>query len=393
MDINDLLEEAKRNESVGKIDEAIIAMEKALLLSPLNKEILLTLSRLYIGKGKILKALELISGTENLKNDPDILLQEANIYMLLHRFEEAETKLKEALQYNKESSSIYNNLGVVLLQQRKGNEAIQALKKSIKIDSKNINTWLNLATFYESAGDLDSAKDTLERAFSMSLKNEELIEKYVQILSKKGEYESAISLIDDELANNKENLPLRLTKVKVLFFKGLTEDCIEEINNIEKENILSPQNKKELMEIKEQAYYNLGYNEKALEVLDELINISNGNPYYLFRKAQILFSLQNYTEALKILSMLLKGNTLNDDLRSNIVILMKNIEIENWKRLVRLLIEEPAMKDALLNDLIFTIQSTGILLPEEGIIYLQNILKQITSKYGKFRSTPPESIS
>jgi len=392
MNINDLLEEAKRNESVGKIDEAIIALEKALLLSPLNKEILLTLSRLYIGKGKILKALELINGAENLKNDPDILMQEANIYMLLHRFEEAEAKLKEALQF-KESSSIYNNLGVVLLQQRKGNEAIQALKKSIKIDPKNINTWLNLATFYESAGDLDSAKDTLERAFSMSLKNEELIEKYVQILSKKGEYESAISLIDDELANNKENLPLRLTKVKVLFFKGLTEDCIEEINNIEKENILSPQNKKELMEIKEQAYYNLGYNEKALEVLDELINISNGNPYYLFRKAQIFYSLQNYTESLKICSMLLKEKTLNEELRSNIIILMKNIEIENWKRLVRLLIEEPAMKDALLNDLIFTIQSTGLLLPEEGLIYLQSILKQITSKYGKFRNTPPESIS
>ncbi|MBP8707170.1 MAG: tetratricopeptide repeat protein [Caldisericia bacterium] len=392
MNINDLLEEAKRNESIGKIDEAIIALEKALLLSPLNKEILLTLSRLYIGKGKILKALELISGIENLKNDPDILMQEANIYMLLHRFEEAEAKLKEALQF-KESSSIYNNLGVVLLQQRKGNEAIQALKKSIKIDPKNINTWLNLATFYESAGDLDSAKDTLERAFSMSLKNEELIEKYVQILSKKGEYESAISLIDDELANNKENLPLRLTKVKVLFFKGLTEDCIEEINNIEKENILSPQNKKELMEIKEQAYYNLGYNEKALEVLDELINISNGNPYYLFRKAQIFYSLQNYTESLKICSMLLKEKTLNEELRSNIIILMKNIEIENWKRLVRLLIEEPAMKDALLNDLIFTIQSTGILLPEEGLIYLQSILKQITSKYGKFRNTSPESIS
>ncbi|HOW02731.1 MAG TPA: tetratricopeptide repeat protein [Caldisericia bacterium] len=392
MDINDLLEEAKMNESIGKIDEAIIALEKALLLSPLNKEILLTLSRLYIGKGKILKVLELISGIENLKNDPDILMQEANIYMLLHRFEEAEAKLKEALQF-KESSSIYNNLGVVLLQQRKGNEAIQALKKSIKIDPKNINTWLNLATFYESAGDLDSAKDTLERAFSMSLKNEELIEKYVQILSKKGEYESAISLIDDELANNKENLPLRLTKVKVLFFKGLTEDCIEEINNIEKENILSPQNKKELMEIKEQAYYNLGYNEKALEVLDELINISNGNPYYLFRKAQIFYSLQNYTESLKICSMLLKEKTLNEELRSNIIILMKNIEIENWKRLVRLLIEEPAMKDALLNDLIFTIQSTGILLPEEGLIYLQSILKQITSKYGKFRNTSPESIS
>lgn len=392
MNINDLLEEAKRNESIGKIDEAIIALEKALLLSPLNKEILLTLSRLYIGKGKILKALELISGIENLKNDPDILMQEANIYMLLHRFEEAEAKLKEALQF-KESSSIYNNLGVVLLQQRKGNEAIQALKKSIKIDPKNINTWLNLATFYESAGDLDSAKDTLERAFSMSLKNEELIEKYVQILSKKGEYESAISLIYDELANNKENLPLRLTKVKVLFFKGLTEDCIEEINNIEKENILSPQNKKELMEIKEQAYYNLGYNEKALEVLDELINISNGNPYYLFRKAQIFYSLQNYTESLKICSMLLKEKTLNEELRSNIIILMKNIEIENWKRLVRLLIEEPAMKDALLNDLIFTIQSTGILLPEEGLIYLQSILKQITSKYGKFRNTSPESIS
>lgn len=392
MDINDLLEEAKMNESIGKIDEAIIALEKALLLSPLNKEILLTLSRLYIGKGKILKVLELISGIENLKNDPDILMQEANIYMLLHRFEEAEAKLKEALQF-KESSSIYNNLGVVLLQQRKGNEAIQALKKSIKIDPKNINTWLNLATFYESAGDLDSAKDTLERAFSMSLKNEELIEKYVQILSKKGEYESAISLIDDELANNKENLPLRLTKVKVLFFKGLTEDCIEEINNIEKENILSPQNKKELMEIKEQAYYSLGYNEKALEVLDELINISNGNPYYLFRKAQIFYSLQNYTESLKICSMLLKEKTLNEELRSNIIILMKNIEIENWKRLVRLLIEEPAMKDALLNDLIFTIQSTGILLPEEGLIYLQSILKQITSKYGKFRNTSPESIS
>lgn len=392
MDIKDLLEEAKRNESTGKIDEAIIALEKALLLSPSNKEILLTLSRLYIGKGKILKALELVNNVESLKNDSDALMQVANIYMLLHRFEEAETKLKEALQYN-ESSSIYNNLGVVLLQLGRGNEAIQALKKSIEIDPKNINTWLNLATFYESRGDLDSAKDTLSKAFQKNLKNEELIEKYIQILSKKGEFETALSVIEKEIEEKKETLPLRLIKVKVLFFKGLTDKCIEEIEKIEAENILNPQNRRELLEIKEQAYFNLGNKERALEVIDELINISDRNPFYLFRRTQILYSLKNYTEALKILSNLLKDKTVKEELRSNILILMKNIEIENWKKLIKLLIEEPTMKDSLLNNLVFTIQSTGILLPEEGLIYLQNILNQITSKYGRFKKPPTDTIS
>jgi tetratricopeptide (TPR) repeat protein len=392
MKISELLEEAKRDESLGKLDDAIIALEKALLVSPENKEIILTLSRLYIGKGKLLKALELINSATNLKIDPDALMQEANIYMLLNRFEEAEAKLREALQYG-ERSPIYNNLGVVLLQLRRGNEAIQALKKSIDLDPNNINTYLNLVTFYESQGDLDGALDTLEKVLSKGLKNEELIEKYVQLLSKKGEYEKALSFLDEEIKQRKENLSLKLIKVRILYFAKKFKTCIEEIKKIERDNILSPQNKRDLLEIKEQAYFNSGDEDSSLNVIDELINLSNNNSYYLFRKAQVLYSSKNFLEALKILSNLLNQKNTPKDLRSDTMLLMKNIEIENWKKLVKLLIEEPTMKDALLNDLIFTLQSTGILLPEDGLLYIRNVLDQIKGRFGSFKKPPKNTIS
>ncbi len=392
MKISELLEEAKRDESLGKLDDAIIALEKALLVSPENKEIILTLSRLYIGKGKLLKALELINSATNLKIDPDALMQEANIYMLLNRFEEAEAKLREALQYG-ERSPIYNNLGVVLLQLRRGNEAIQALKKSIDLDPNNINTYLNLVTFYESQGDLDGALDTLEKVLSKGLKNEELIEKYVQLLSKKGEYEKALSFLNEEIRQRKENLSLKLIKVRILYFAKKFKTCIEEIKKIERDNILSPQNKRDLLEIKEQAYFNSGDEDSSLNVIDELINLSNNNSYYLFRKAQVLYSSKNFLEALKILSNLLNQKNTPKDLRSDTMLLMKNIEIENWKKLVKLLIEEPTMKDALLNDLIFTLQSTGILLPEDGLLYIRNVLDQIKGRFGSFKKPPKNTIS
>lgn len=392
MNIDELLEEAKKDESLGKIDDAIIALEKALLISPKNKDVILALSQIYIGKGKPLKALELISNAKNLKSDPDALMQEANIYMLLNRFEEAEIKFKEALQFG-EKGPIYNNLGVVLLQLRKSNEAIQALNKSIELDPNNINTFLNLSTFYEAQGDIDSALGTLEKAFSKGLKNDELIEKYMQVLSKKGDYDKALSFLDEEIEIKKDAINLKLFKAKVLYFSKKFRDCIEEIENIEKDFILNPQNRRELLEFKEQAYFNLGNLDSSLDTIDELINLHKDNPFYLLRKAQILYSHKNFIEALKILSNLLNQKNTPKDLRSEAMLLMKNIEIENWKKLVKMLIEEPTMKDALLNDLIFTTQSTGILLPEDGLLYLKNILEQIKRRFGGYRKPPNNSIS
>ena len=60
--------------------------------------------------------------------------------------------------------------------------------------------------------------------------------------------------------------------------------------------------------------------------------------------------------------------------------LMKSIEIENWKSLVNYLFEETDSKEMLAQNFTYLLETRGILLPEEGIRFLQNVWINIKTK-------------
>jgi len=114
MELEELLQQARKNEQAGLLEEAILSYEKALTLEPENKEAILGISRLYLMLGSSFRSLENLLQAKTHASDVDYLVQKANTYMTLNQFQDAEKELKKALKI-KASAPIMNNLGVVLI--------------------------------------------------------------------------------------------------------------------------------------------------------------------------------------------------------------------------------------------------------------------------------------
>jgi tetratricopeptide (TPR) repeat protein len=68
------MDEAKRKEKQGLWEEALLEYEKARVLDPDNKDILLSLSRIYLFRNKPIQSLEVLHAAHHLKNDADFSL-------------------------------------------------------------------------------------------------------------------------------------------------------------------------------------------------------------------------------------------------------------------------------------------------------------------------------
>jgi predicted Zn-dependent protease len=373
MNIQDYIASAKKKEEQGLWDEAIMEYEKALVLDQKHKDSLLSLSRLYLFRNKPIQSLEILHSNDDLKQDPDFLLQLSSTYMALNRFEDAERILLEALHHHT-TAPLLNNLGVVSIRLNKRNEAINYLSKSLELDKKNVNTWFNLATYYESQGDLDKTILLLKKALEEQ-NHPDLMERYAQALTRKKSYNEAKEIIDRALSLFKNHPRLMRSKLKTLFIAGLYEECMEYIQWLESEAVLDVDLRKELLEIKEQIFFHQKKFEHCLKTLDILLQQSNQNPVYHLRKAFVFHYQKNYRPALEALSLLLKTPNLQPQLRSEGILMMKTIEMENWKHFSHTLLHDPTFRDALMQNPVYALQSRGIMLPEEGVAQVIEWLK------------------
>jgi tetratricopeptide (TPR) repeat protein len=373
MNIQDYIATAKKKEEQGLWDEAIMEYEKALVLDQQHKDSLLSLSRLYLFRNKPIQSLEILHSHDNLRQDPDFMLQLSSTYMALNRFEDAERILLEALHQHT-TAPLLNNLGVVSIRLNKRNEAINYLSNSLELDKKNVNTWFNLATYYESQGDLDKTIMLLKKAIQEQ-EHPDLMERYALALARKKMFTEAMETIDHALQLFKNHPRLLRSKLKTLFVAGLYEECMEYIHWLENEAVLDIELRKELLEIKEQLYFNQKQFENCHKTLDILIQQSNQNPVYYLRKAFVFQYQKNFESALEWLSKLLKTPNLQPQLRSEGILMMKAIEMENWKHFSHTLLHDPTFKDALMQNPVYAIQSRGIMLPKEGVAQVIEWLK------------------
>jgi tetratricopeptide (TPR) repeat protein len=373
MNIQDYIATAKKKEEQGLWDEAIMEYEKALVLDQQHKDSLLSLSRLYLFRNKPIQSLEILHSHDNLRQDPDFMLQLSSTYMALNRFEDAERILLEALHQHT-TAPLLNNLGVVSIRLNKRNEAINYLSNSLELDKKNVNTWFNLATYYESQGDLDKTIMLLKKAIQEQ-EHPDLMERYALALARKKMFTEAMETIDHALQLFKNHPRLLRSKLKTLFVAGLYEECMEYIHWLENEAVLDIELRKELLEIKEQLYFNQKQFENCHKTLDILIQQSNQNPVYYLRKAFVFQYQKNFESALEWVSKLLKTPNLQPQLRSEGILMMKAIEMENWKHFSHTLLHDPTFKDALMQNPVYAIQSRGIMLPKEGVAQVIEWLK------------------
>lgn len=371
------IDEAKRKEKQGLWEEALLEYEKARVLNPEHKDILLSLSRIYLFRNKPIQSLEVLHGANQLKDDADFLLQLSSTYMALNRFEDAERILLEALHQHA-TAPLLNNLGVVSIRLNKRKEAMEYLSRSLEMDKNNINTWFNLATFYESQGDLDKTLTILKKAREHQV-HPDILERYVQVLSRKKLFKEAVKEVLEANEQFPKHLGLQKSKLKILFLDGRYDECMQFIQELDNENTFDPEMRKEMLEVKEQIFFHQKNYEACLKTLDALLQISQNNPVYFLRKAFVFNAQQDFRHALEWLSTMLKTPHLPPQLRSEGILMMKNIELENWKQLSHTLFTDSTFRDAIMQNPVYALQSRGIMLPEESVALIIDWIKNPAS--------------
>jgi tetratricopeptide (TPR) repeat protein len=93
-------------------------------------------------------------------------------------YRKAEALYLQVLRENPRNVKVYNRLGVIYLEQKKYNDAVESFKLVLSDDSKVASRNFNLALAYIGQGNYGEAKPYLEEAVKLSPENE----KYKKVL-------------------------------------------------------------------------------------------------------------------------------------------------------------------------------------------------------------------
>lgn len=133
-----------------------------------EKKVLNLLLQAYseLDKGKIEEAESKVKAALVFqKKNNEALSLLGKIYYLKHEYKEAETVFVKQIKLNDKSASAYNNLGQVLLKQKKYTRAIIQFKAAQKLDPESGLIALNLSGAYSQQGKKQEAVAAFEQAF------------------------------------------------------------------------------------------------------------------------------------------------------------------------------------------------------------------------------------
>ena len=156
------------NPDPEQFDEALNLYEKALSLkksrSFLNSVIMENMAGIYFRKGDALKAIELLE--EALVLSPDYLKGRYDLaqYLITQgRWNDASPHADYLLTKNDAHEGYLNLKGLILLHQKRYDEAIGHFRKSMSIAPLFKETWLRLGVAYSLKGDYERAENILWR--------------------------------------------------------------------------------------------------------------------------------------------------------------------------------------------------------------------------------------
>ena len=156
----------------GELSEALAAIDRALILDPSNPGIRLTAGWILKETGKIAQADQQLAAVAGNQRVTDEELAEAShlraqIALIRENRQAAASLLGVALRLSPRNGHYLNSLGVLYLQEGRGEQARQALEKARKAMPDRAEPWLNLGLMYEAAGHPDLAADHLRQTLQL----------------------------------------------------------------------------------------------------------------------------------------------------------------------------------------------------------------------------------
>lgn len=155
---------------LGNPDQALDALEKANLLSPLDADRKITLGSLLFAAGREDEGRRCFE--EALKHLPPESreanrMKIAEVYLSSGHFEEAEKLYVRALKANPRELEVYNRLGIALRRQKKYDEAERYYNMALKNHPNNPVVYYNLAALHWTRQDRNKATEFAKKCLDL----------------------------------------------------------------------------------------------------------------------------------------------------------------------------------------------------------------------------------
>lgn len=328
MSLASKIKEAFQLHQTGKISDAILSYKKLLQEHTNNQKLLFLLGTAYCQTKEFEKAIDTLEKLLTINKDyAEAYNSLGNVYISLKNYPEAIEILKHATKLKPGSIIAWNNLGIAYQRNQQIQQAIKAFHKALKINSKSIDTLYNLGICYLKSFRNYDAITCFESILSLQPKHIEAMYSLGKSYFQNDDYKKAIKIFENTLKINSQYYPSYLGLALCEYHQGYIDKAIELANKSIsiKPNIVDNHTTLGLLYVANQNYelakqqykksldlvpnhvptlsnlalleYELGNTEKALELLDQAIAKRPNHFGLHMNKADILISLERYSEA------------------------------------------------------------------------------------------------
>ena len=220
------------NQSLGFLEEAIKAYNKALSIKPDYADTYNNMGNVLQDQGKLEEAIVAYNKAISVK--PDYAEAHNNMGNALQgqgKLEEAITAYNSAISIKPDYAEAHNNMGNALQDQGKLEEAIEAYNKALSIKPDNADAYNNMGNALQDQDKLEEAIEAYNKALSIKPDHAEVYNNIGYALQDQGKLQEAIKAYNKALSLKPDNADAFNNMGNTLKDQGKLDEAIEAYNN------------------------------------------------------------------------------------------------------------------------------------------------------------------
>ncbi len=286
--------EAQLQKNKGRVDKAIAYMEAAISEDPdalfLKKELVV----LHLHKQNYEKALEMV---ENIlaaePESPDLLIMKASILQTLDPDAEIIPIYERALSIDPERPQVYKILGKLYMDQGKLDQARKVFKKMVDIFPEDYVGHFHLGKIHASQDNFEAAASAFKKTISLAPSLNQPHWELVKLYKAWNMEDEAISVYEDILANDPDNVAAAIELSLAYYTRFRTEAAGEILADLGRRSI---DDASVIRTVIQRLVLKERYDE-ALTVLQGMLSSAPNNPGLHYAAGIVHYNLDEVDEA------------------------------------------------------------------------------------------------
>ena len=211
---------AVMQQGLGLLEEAESNYKTLIASSPENK-FKINLYNLYISKGLLKNAIEIINTIKSQNKDLiQVNSDKAYLLYLLKNYNESVIECNKILSKDKKNINVFNTLGLCLFFLKKFNESNTILVSALELDPNNIKILNSLGRLHHEQRNSIEAKNYFNKALTINSNSFETLNNIAGFYLEEGEYSKAINYYEKALVLSPNNSVLYNNLAKSFIFIG-----------------------------------------------------------------------------------------------------------------------------------------------------------------------------